>query len=251
MELSKRLQAVADLLQTVDTANESSSLLDVASRQMRIADVGCDHGYIPIYLLEQKIVAYAIAMDVNQGPLEKAKEHIREHHLEEHIETRLSDGLSALHIGEVQAVIIAGMGGGLIIKILNQDRRIWDDVGVFILQPQSELFKVRTFLKEQGFQILVEDMVLEDAKYYPMMKVAHRGTNRPETDYEDMEMEYGPFLLRNRHGVLKQFLEREIQIKKAVLLSLNSKSGSHIESRVKELTAEVRRAKDALQRYYQ
>ena len=104
LQISRRLQAVAGL----------------ASTGMVLADVGCDHGYIPIYLLLKKRIPRAIAMDVNQGPLLRAEEHIRAWGLEKYIETRLSDGLCALAPGEAQCIVIAGMGGPLMEKILTE-----------------------------------------------------------------------------------------------------------------------------------
>ena len=94
-ELSKRLQAVADLV----TVREC------------VADIGTDHAYIPIYLTEHKKVKKAFAMDVNEGPLIRAEEHVREAGLKEQIKMRRSNGLEKLSPGEVEAVIIAGMGG--------------------------------------------------------------------------------------------------------------------------------------------
>lgn len=252
MELSKRLQAVADLLNVEDESWISQNQ-GKECNQITVADVGCDHGYIPIYLVEHKKVVHAIAMDVNQGPLEKAKEHINNHKMSTYIETRLSDGLSALGQGEANVVMIAGMGGGLVLRILEQGRNLWDSIDGFILQPQSEIGKVRTYLWEQGFTFAAENMVLEDGKYYPMMRVAYRGniSNENKPRYSDVDLEYGPILLRNAHPVLEQFLEREMHLKESVLWSLQDKAGSHITDRITDLTAEIRRAKDALQRYYQ
>ena len=96
LQISRRLKAVAGFV----------------GKGCVLADVGCDHGYIPIYLLQKEQIPKAIAMDVNEGPLLRAKAHIREWGLENYIETRLSDGVQALKRGEVQSVVIAGMGGG-------------------------------------------------------------------------------------------------------------------------------------------
>ena len=104
MELSRRLYAVASLV------TEGAS----------VADIGTDHGYIPIYLMQNEIVSKAIAMDINGGPLERARMHIVGHGLKGKIETRLSNGLEALAPGEVYTMIAAGMGGCLIIRILEE-----------------------------------------------------------------------------------------------------------------------------------
>ena len=143
MELSKRLHAVAGLV------TEGAS----------VADIGTDHGYIPIYLVENRISPRVIAMDINRGPLERARFHIQEHGMEAQIETRLSDGLSALVPGEADTMIAAGMGGGLVIKILTQTPQVTDSLQEFILQPQSEIAKVREYLNSNGFISVAEDMV--------------------------------------------------------------------------------------------
>ena len=157
MELSKRLQAVADLV----------------TAHYKLADIGTDHAYIPIYLTQQKKITEAVALDVNEGPLQRAEEHIRENGLEAEIETRLSNGFQALQPGEVQSAVIAGMGGGLVIRILTEGAEVVRKLEECILQPQSEIEKVRAFLLEKGYEFLEEDMVCEDGKYYPMMRVEH------------------------------------------------------------------------------
>ena len=115
MELSKRLQAVADLV----TAG------------YKVADIGTDHAYIPIFLLETGKTDWAAAMDVNKGPIEKARENIRAYGLEAQIETRLSNGFLALGKGEVQSAVIAGMGGNLVIRILQEGSDETSDTALY------------------------------------------------------------------------------------------------------------------------
>ena len=135
----------------------------------RLADVGTDHGYIPIALVEEGVIPSALAMDVNEGPLMRAEEHIRLSGLVPYIETRLSDGLEKLGCGEADSVLVAGMGGPLIIRILSEGKRQLAGVRELIVQPQSEIGLVRHFLEESGWNIDVEDMVREDGKYYTAM----------------------------------------------------------------------------------
>ena len=200
MELSKRLYAVAGLV----------------TKGASVADIGTDHGYIPIYLIEQGISPKAIALDINKGPLERARMHIVGHGLKDRIETRLSDGLEAVMPGEVDTMIAAGMGGGLIIKILTEGKEVVDTFSSCILQPQSEIYRVRRFLASNKLRIVQEDMVKEDGKYYPMMKVIHGETE----SYTDCEYIYGKCLLKKRHPVLKQYLEREMQMKENIFYQL-------------------------------
>ena len=125
----------------------------------RLADVGTDHGYIPIALVQEGKIPSALAMDVNPGPLERAKEHIQEFHLESYIHTRLSDGVQSLQPGEADSVLIAGMGGALTVKILREGEEVLKTVKELILQPQSEIDKVRRYLEQAGYRITKEDMV--------------------------------------------------------------------------------------------
>ena len=230
MRLSKRLALVASFV------NEGSSR----------ADIGTDHGYIPIALTRQGKVTRAIAMDVRKGPLERAREHIREYHLEERIETRLSDGAERLKAGEADTVVIAGMGGELVIHILEGGRHLWDEVGQWVLSPQSELDKVRTYLQENGFVITREDMVEEDGKYYTVMDVS-RGVMEEMSQAERL---YGAYLIRHKNPVLREFLKRERDQLLKIREQLNAQSTDSARARLAELTRELdwnREAQDEMQ----
>ena len=229
MELSKRLQAVADLL----------------GEGLKVADVGTDHGYIPIYLVETGKCPAAFAMDINKGPILRAKEHIEAHGLQDKITVRQSDGVKALVVGECESVNIAGMGGALAIKIMEEGKEIFKSLQEFVLQPQSELDKVRIYLHENAYCIVKEDMVYEDGKYYPMMKLV----NGPVEPYSQVELRYGKKLLEAKHPVLKQFLEKEVQAKEQIIKNLNNEQGEHIQKRISELQEEVQYIKEALSVY--
>ncbi len=226
MELSKRLQAVSNLI----------------SKGMRVADVGTDHGYVPIYLIESGKCPSVIAMDINEGPLARAKEHILLHGLSEQIATRQSDGVKALAVCECDCVIVAGMGGALAVRIMEEGREIFENLKEFVLQPQSELEKVRQYLCEHEYDIIQEDMVLEDGKFYPMMKAVKAATDH----YDLKELRYGKRLLAQKHPVLKVFLEKEIKTKEQILKNLKEETGAHIEARKSELQSDLSVAKEAL-----
>lgn len=229
MELSKRLQAVADLV----------------TPGLKVADIGTDHGYIPIWLMEHKKASFAVAMDINKGPLEKARENIRLHGLTSYIETRLSDGMKNLKVGEAESVVIAGMGGGLVMKILEDVKGKSLGIREWILQPQSEIQKVRTYLRESGYCIVAEDMVLDEGKFYPMMKVIK---GEPEL-YSEAELCYGKILLKNRNKVLEEFLKKELDIKTEIRNRLQNSDGENISRRKAELTKEIEVIREALKVY--
>lgn len=228
-ELSKRLRAVADFVEA----------------GMVLADIGTDHGYIPIALVQEGRCPRAVAMDINAGPLARAREHIAAADLLEQIETRRSDGMKELRKGEANCVIIAGMGGALTIRILEESRAVAESLKALILQPQSELCKVRTYLAERGYEILAEDMVLEDGKFYPMMKV------RPGKPYvlTREEASYGKILLAQRHPVLKQFLQKELEMKQKVFRELDGKDGEHISKRRESLLEEIACVEELLKQW--
>ena len=217
----------------VKISNRLTTAAALVTQGYTLADVGTDHGYIPIYLLQQKKIPSAIAMDINEGPLERAKEHIALYGLQAYIQTRLSDGVAALKPGEVEAVLIAGMGGGLVMHILKNGKKVCQSAKELILQPQSEIEHVREFLREEGYTILAEDMVYEDGKFYPMMKVQYQGENVEELKLSDL---YGGLLLQNRHPVLKTFLEKERLIYTGIKENLEKQPASEkIRTRLAEV----------------
>ncbi len=228
MKLSHRLETVASFVSEGSIA----------------ADIGTDHGYIPIYLVENGISPEAVAMDVRPGPLKRAKDHIREHGLEEKIRTRLSDGLEKLRPGEADTVIIAGMGGELICRILERGRSLWDQVNEWILSPQSELERTRGFLWENGFFIQDEAMVEEDGKYYTVMRCI-RGADGRTAAPGPAQLKYGPVLLKKKDPVLKEFLEQEIRKLETISRSLAGSGTDRAAVRLQELEEERKLAKEA------
>ena len=241
MELSKRLNAVAALV----------------TDGYRLADIGTDHAYIPICLIRSGRIPAAVAMDVNKGPLLRADENIHIYGLEEKIATRISDGFAALKKHEADSAVIAGMGGPLTIRILQEGAEIVGTLKECILQPQSEIEKVRAFLLEEGFFFLREDMVEEDGKYYPMMKVrppedAARIMEQKECSpagWNEAELRYGKLLLTEKNPVLREYLEREICIRNRILESLRDNSSEKAAMRREELKRELKIAEKGMDYY--
>lgn len=171
-----------------------------------LADVGTDHGYIPIYLVRQGKIPGAIAMDIRQGPLTRAKEHIAEYDLGGYIQTRLSDGVASLHEGEADTILIAGMGGSLILRILSEGKNVVESVQELILQPQSEVEKVREYLYRMGYEFTGENMVSEDGKFYQMFACRPKKGRGSSALLNPVFCRYGEGLLLERHPVLKEYL---------------------------------------------
>lgn len=161
--LSKRLEKVANLV-------EPAAFL---------VDIGCDHGFMAIDLVKSGKVKKALCTDINEGPLKRAKDHIKEYGLEKEIDTCLSDGLISLKEDfdkyNFDSCTICGMGGLMGVKIIFEADEFFRRMNCFYLQLQSDIELVRIFLEKSGYEILFEDMVFEDSKYYTVMKVKNKG----------------------------------------------------------------------------
>ena len=229
MQLSQRLSSVASMV----TAGNC------------LADVGTDHGYVPIYLYERQMIPRAIAMDVNKGPLERARLHIAEYGYQNYIETRLSDGLAALKAGEAESVVIAGMGGPLIIRILSAYPEVTASFKELILQPQSEISEVRVWLGEQGYETIEEHMVFEDGKYYSMFKAVKNEKCRA---LSALECKFGRLDVLKEIHVLKAFVERELNNKQNILEKLRSENTEKSNGRAEEIKALIEELQEMLKK---
>lgn len=226
VELSKRLITVADYV-------------DIESI---VADIGTDHAYIPIYLVKNKGIKKVIAMDVNLGPIEKAKKNIEAEQLSSHIETRLSNGLEKIQPGEVDTILISGMGGQLIVDILEAGKRVLEQTQQLIVQPQTELFKVRYKLHQLEFKIVNEKMVYEEGKYYVVIK-AEKGK---EVYKNELYYIFGKCLIEDKDPVLKAYLEENHTKKQEILHMLKERTDEKIMTRTKELEEEVQQIKEVM-----
>ena len=235
----------------IQLSKRMSALASMVTEGSRLADIGTDHGYIPIALVQEKKIPSAIAMDVGKGPLSRAREHIHSQGLDTYIETRLSDGLTELHAGEADTVLIAGMGGMLMVRILNGGRHCLPGIRELILQPQSEIHLVREFLKEHGYEITAEDIVLEDGKYYPMFRAEmihdfkKSGGQSEETSWKTCQYFYGDVEKQRSPEVLRTFLLHE-QEKNSTIMERLRENGRASSDRMKELQEQEKLIRETL-----
>lgn len=147
---------------------------DMVAPCEKIVDVGTDHAYLPVYLIENKICKTALACDINQGPLNNAFETIKKYKLENQISTRLSDGLNKVQKDEADTVIIAGMGGILISEIISAN---WlkDSGKLLVLQPMTHFYDVRKYLCQGGFEIINEQTSQEGKRTYFSLSARYDG----------------------------------------------------------------------------
>ncbi len=178
------------------------------------ADIGTDHGFVPIELVRRGIVKRAVASDVRKGPLERARQHIENAGLSDRIETRLGSGLETLVPGDEQVLILAGMGGILTAELLNNTPKVLKRAEALVLSPHTDWDAVRRCVRELGFRIADETMTEEDGKFYVVMKCVPGNRKR---GYTKKELQYGPVLLRKRPEAFLHFLEKE-RVKTAALV---------------------------------
>ncbi|SNX54930.1 class I SAM-dependent methyltransferase [Thermoanaerobacterium sp. RBIITD] len=190
MRLSSRLKAIVDMVPP----------------GMKVADIGTDHGYIPVYLSLNGISDYIVATDIKSGSLNKAINEIKKNKLSTKIITRLGSGLKVLNLNEVDIAIIAGMGGILIADILEKDKNIASTIKRFILQPMKASDYLRYYLNKNGYRIIDEDLILENEKYYEII-VAEHGH---EIINDNIFYEIGKKLIEKRHPLVKDYIKYKI-----------------------------------------
>lgn len=220
VQLSKRLGAVASFVE----------------KGARVCDIGTDHGFVPIYLINSGTASHVVAMDVGEGPLERAREHVRKQELCDKIELRLSNGLEKLGKDEADTMICAGMGGTLMMRIIN-DKDPWK-LGIrhMILQPQSDLFLFRENLQKIGYGIVAEKEIFEEGKYYVVINAVHgeedvyykKAASMLKSKHELTDDDciricrrFGPYLICTGDSELKNYLEHELSICEKILLKLS------------------------------
>ncbi|MBE7012495.1 MAG: SAM-dependent methyltransferase [Ruminococcaceae bacterium] len=147
-----------------------------------VADIGTDHGYVPVYCVQNGLCDRAIACDINEGPLAAARDHIADSGLSDVIDARLSDGLEALAPNEADTIVIAGMGGFLIRDILIRGTEVIGSDTRLILQPMVAAKELREYLADNGFEIVTEKLAREEDKFYNIMYVQKGASSLTEKE---------------------------------------------------------------------
>lgn len=223
----------------MNISNRIKNIVD-AIQYETLADIGTDHGYIPIYACKLLKVKMAIACDINKGPLQNAKLNISVYNMHKQIETRLGSGLTPLQKGEVQTVTIAGMGGDLIIDILKASTDILPSLSQIIVQPQSSVSKVRKYMHSIGFKIINEYFIKEENKYYTVINCIK---GREEV-YSFAEYAFGKILIEKREPLFINFIKEE-KHKFEIILN-NIKLNNIKTNKVQDLISYIETCKEVL-----
>lgn len=185
-----------------------------------MADIGTDHGYLPVYLIENKGVSGAIASDINQKPLKKAQKIIDTQQSQKQIETRLGSGLSVLKPGEVEVVVMAGMGGLLIRDLLKAQPAVARAAKKMVLQPMNNQAVLRRYLETAGFLITREELAREGDRVYEII-VAEPGAMIVTTP---LEYELGFEYYRHQHPLLGALIDRKIFLEQHIVASTQGRT---------------------------
>lgn len=172
-----------------------------------IADIGTDHAYLPIFLIQSGKIQRAIASDIHEGPAERAREHIAKNGLAGTVSVRVAPGLLGLAPGEAEGAVIAGMGGLMIRSILEEGAAIAETMQWFVLQPQNHAGELRAWLAGHGYAIREERLAKEDRMIYQLLLVRHGKMEPPA----GVEKESGSPALRERDPLFPFFLESLIK----------------------------------------
>ena len=170
-----------------------------------LLDVGSDHAYLPIELVERGQIEAAIAGEVVDGPYQSAVKNVKAHGLEEKIQVRLANGLAAFEEeDQVSVITIAGMGGRLIARILEEGLDKLANVERLILQPNNREDDLRLWVQDHGFQIVAESILEEAGKFYEILVVEAGQMNLSASD-----LRFGPFLSKEISPVFVQKWQKE------------------------------------------
>lgn len=203
-ELSLRLQTCLNALTPLQT----------------VADVGTDHAYLPCVGILNGQLKKAIAADIGKGPLEAAKTTINRYGLNEQIETRLGPGLTVLNPSEVEGVVIAGMGGKLIVSILEENVSLTRSFERLVLQPNIDANLLRHWLSQHQFEIIDEKIVLDEGKFYEVIVAVPVKQSIP---YNELDIEFGPILrLDHTNEIFRAKWSKEFMKNQSIIEQLSA-----------------------------
>lgn len=216
IKLSKRLQTIANF---VDPGNS-------------VADIGTDHALLSCYLIQEGIAPQVVAADVNEGPLKGAEMQVKGYLLQDKISLRLGNGLKVLKPGEIDTVVVAGMGGSTIKTILEDSPKVVKNLKQLILQPNIAGELIRRWACENNFKIVDEELINEDGYYYEII-VLEPGVMELK---DDILFFLGPKLVEKKHNLLVPYLESIKESEQEILKQL-AKSNSE---KAKEKVAKIK-----------
>jgi len=211
--------------------NRLETIKSMVSKCDTAADVGTDHGYVAEMLLIDNTAKKIIATDLNKGPLNRAIEYLTSKDLSEQCEFRLGSGLKVISENEADSIIIAGMGGDLIVDILNTSKNISQSAKELILQPMTAIDKLRKYLYDNDFIIVDENIVKEFQHYYFIIK-AVPGTSKIE---DEIYYEISKHLLEKKDEIMLEYLNKTINTNNTIISNLEKQMNDIYNDKIENL----------------
>ena len=209
----------------------------------RLADIGSDHGYLPARLLLDEQIAWAVAGEVNQEPALRAVQTARLCGLTDRMQVRVGSGLTVLQPGEVDTVVIAGMGGSTIIDILQSEPAVVASLTRLILQPNVAAAAVRQWLHEHGWCIKDEALAKENDIIYEVI-MAVPGAAEP---LHPLAAELGPVLLQRQPILFPEWVEKAIAKRQYIASQLLRSQRASAVGKRRQLLVEIKALQDVME----
>ncbi len=207
-----------------------------------IIDVGTDHAYLPIFLVQRGRCPRAVGVDIHAGPYKSAVEQVGLQGLQDRINIYLGDGLQPVQPGEGDVVTVAGMGGTTIVDILQAGERVLAQVNRLILQPMVAGASLRLWLMQHGWGIMEEQLVEEDGRIYEI-SVAERGTQPIPSE---IMLELGPRIVAKKDPLLPKLVGNRVEALEAVLAQLGKARSPGLEVKQAEIRNKIRLLQEVL-----
>ncbi|WP_051280122.1 tRNA (adenine(22)-N(1))-methyltransferase [Anaerovorax odorimutans] len=247
IKLTDRLQKIADFIDKGET----------------MADIGTDHGFLPIYLWQNNICPHVILSDINKGPLEKADNNINIYCPDNSFDVRLGSGLEKLELREVDDIVIAGMGGLLIINILSSDVNKSKSYKKFIFQPRNAPEKLKKWLLENGFYIL-DSCLVREGKYIweiflavPENQLMYNNINNfkivlnKDKITDPIDLEISSILYEKKDPLLVDFIKNKIKIEEKILNAISNSKNIKNKDKVNKIKERIVKLEFALKKAYE
>lgn len=223
-------------------SNRLKKLASYVEASDQLADIGTDHGYVPIELLQKGIIDKVYASDLNQGPLENAREELSKKGLLDQADLRLGGGLAPYNPGEINTALIAGMGGKLIREILEAGKDHLPYLDKLILQPMHGQIRLRKWLLNHGFEIVDEDLIYEKDIFYEII-VAKKG--KPQ-QYDNQNLEFGYHMLKKDKNISKAYIEMKMEKKQSIIEEIKMYANDGATNKLNDLKEDIRRYQELI-----
>lgn len=204
------------------------AIVQMVPETQTVADIGCDHGKVAVWLVSNDRAKKAICGDISGRSLDKVRKLVAAKKLEELIALREGSGFDVVEKGEADVAVLAGMGGELIARILGEGSEKLPDTLVLSCNKASGM--LRSFLSGAGYAIEDEELVFENRLFYPVM-LARRG----QQELSDIEVEFGPVLLQKKQKILKVFIKQRIDKTKIIRDKLRKTKSPRTQELIEEI----------------